>query len=211
MIPRELHHHFPQAEVDVVEIDPEVLTIAQGFFSFRSDGRLRVHILDGRVFIRRHLRQEPLRKYDIVVLDAFNTEYIPFHLMTKEFLEQVKALLSEDGVVVANVFHTNRLFDAEVKTYLEVFGRSQAFFGVRSTNAILIAPGKQAPTLTIAEAVERATELQRKHTFTFDLPDIAGQLQPSVVVDPRAVALTDDRAPVDWLRGQERRRAPNFR
>ena len=63
VIPRELHHYFPHTEVDVVEIDAEILTIAEGFFSFRSDDRLRVHIADGRVFIRRHLRREPLRPW----------------------------------------------------------------------------------------------------------------------------------------------------
>jgi spermidine synthase len=211
VIPREMHHYFPQAEVDVVEIDQEILTIAQEHFSFRPDDRLRVHIADGRVFIRNQLRREPVPKYDIIVLDAFNSEYIPFHLMTKEFLEEVKGVLAEGGVVVANVFYTNRLFDAEAKTYLEAFGRCQAFYGVYSGNAMLIAPGAQAPTLTAAEALDRATELQEKHAFTFDLPAIADEFRPAVRVDARTNVLTDDRAPVDWLRTQETQRPPGSR
>jgi spermidine synthase len=211
VIPREMHHYFPQAEVDVVEIDPEILTIAQQYFSFRPDDRLRVHRADGRVFIRNQLRQEPVLKYDIIILDAFNSEYIPFHLMTKEFLQEVKGVLAEDGVVVANVFYTNRLFDAEAKTYLEAFGRCQAFYGVHSGNAMLIAPGAQAPTLTAAEALDRATELQERHGFAFDLPAIADEFRPAVRVDSRTNVLTDDRAPVDWLRTQEIQRPPEAR
>jgi spermidine synthase len=208
VIPREMHHYFPRAEVDVVEIDPEILTIAEGHFGFRRDERLRVHIADGRVFIRNQLRREAVPKYDIVILDAFNSEYIPFHLMTREFLEEVKGVLAEDGVVVANVFYTNRLFDAEARTYLEAFGRCQAFYGTHSGNAMLIAPGAQAPTLTAATALDRARELQEKHAFTFSLPAIAGQFRPTVRFDPRANVLTDDRAPVDWLRTQERKTTP---
>jgi len=208
VIPREMHHYFPQTEVDVVEIDPEILTIAQEFFSFRPDDHLQVHIADGRVFIRNQLRQQPVPKYDLIILDAFNSEYIPFHLMTKEFLEEVKGVLSEDGVVVANIFYVNRLFDAEVKTYLEVFGRCQGFFGARSGNCLLIAPGAQAPTLTSADAVDRAAELQRKHAFAFDLPRVARLLHPEVHPEPRATVLTDDRAPVDWLRSQETQQTP---
>jgi spermidine synthase len=211
VIPREMHHYFPQAAVDVVEIDPEILSIAQEHFGFRPDDRLRVHIADGRVFIRNQLRQQPVPKYDIIILDAFNSEYIPFHLMTKEFLEEVKGVLAEDGVVVANVFYANRLFDAEAKTYLEAFGRCQAFYGVHSGNAMLIALGAQAPTLTSGEAVDRATELQEKHAFTFDLPAIADEFRPAVRLDSRATVLTDDRAPVDWLRTQETPRTPEAR
>jgi spermidine synthase len=211
VIPREMHHYFPQAEVDVVEIDPEILTIAEDYFSFRRDERLRVHIADGRFFIRGQLRQTPVAKYDIIILDAFNSEYIPFHLMTKEFLQEVKGVLAEDGVVVANVFYTNRLFDAEAKTYLEVFGRCQAFYGVHSGNAMLIAPGAQAPTLTSAEAEDRATGLQQEHAFAFDLPGIADQFRATVRPHPGAASLTDDRAPVDWLRTQEIQRPPEAR
>jgi spermidine synthase len=150
-------------------------------------------------------------KYDIIILDAFNSEYIPFHLMTKEFLEEVKGVLAADGVVVANVFYTNRLFDAEAKTYLEAFGRCQAFYGAHSGNAMLIAPGAHAPTLTAAEAFDRATELQEKHAFTFDLPAIAEEFRAAVRVDARTNVLTDDRAPVDWLRSQETQRTSESR
>jgi spermidine synthase len=208
VIPREMHYYFPELEIDVVEIDPQIPPIATQFFGFREDDRLRVHIADGRMFIKKQLRSDPAPKYDMVILDAFNGDYIPFHLMTKEFLEEVKGVLAEDGVVIANVFYYNRLFDAEFKTFLAVFGRCQMFLGDYSTNAMLVAPGPSAPMLTVKEAIGQAEMLQRKHKFAFDMLTVAKRLQPNAHPDSHAKVLTDDWAPVDWLRTQETRKSP---
>jgi spermidine synthase len=203
VIPREMHHYFPSLDIDVVEIDPEIPVIARRFFDFREDDKLRVHVADGRMFIKKQLRRNPVPKYDVVILDAFNSDYIPFHLMTKEFLEEVKGVLSEDGVVIANVFYANRLFDAELKTFLAVFGRCQVFFGGKSGNAMLVSPGSTGETLTKREAVGRAKTLQRRHRFDFDLPAVARRLRLETRPDSQSKVLTDDRAPVNWLRKQE--------
>ena len=204
VIPREMHHYFPTLEIDVVEIDPVILKIARQFFGFCEDDKLRVHIADGRMFIKKQLRRDPVPKYDLVILDAFNSDYIPFHLMTKEFLEEVKGVLAADGVVIANVFYSNRLFDAELKTFLAVFGRCQVFLGDYSINAMLVAPGSTGPTLTVKEAVGRAKMLRRKHRLGFSLQKVAMRLRPSIRPDSQAKVLTDDRAPVNWLRSRRR-------
>jgi len=206
VIPRELHYYFPALDIHVVEIDPEIPLIAKRFFGFREDDKLKVHIADGRMFIKKQLRRDPVPKYDLIILDAFNSDYIPFHLMTKEFLEEVKGVLAEDGVVIANVFYNNRLFDAELKTFLAVFGRCQVFFGAHSTNAMLVAPGPAGTTLTVREAVRRAKILQRKHRLAFNVLTVAKRLRPKRRPDSRAEVLTDDLAPVNWLRKQERRK-----
>ena len=205
VIPREMHHYLPTLEIHVVEIDPELPLIAKRFFGFRENDRLKVHIADGRMFIKNQLCYDPVPKYDLVILDAFNSDYIPFHLMTKEFLEQVKGVLADDGVVVANVFYSNRLFDAELKTFLAVFGQTQVFLGAYSTNAMLVAPGPTGPTLTLREAVNRAKMLQREYKLTFDMLKVAERLRPDIRPDSHAKLLTDDRAPVNWLRTQPKK------
>jgi spermidine synthase len=205
VIPREMHYYFPSAEIDVAEIDPQILQVARKYFGFTEDDKLRVHINDGRVFIKQQLRKGILKKYDIVILDAFNGDYIPFHLMTKEFLEEVKDVLSDDGVVVANVFSNNRLFDAELRTFLAVFGRCQVFAGIHSTNAMLVSPGQKGRLLSVEEAVNQAGILQRDVRFSFDMLMVANRLRPYIRPDPGARVLTDDRAPVNRLREQRNR------
>jgi spermidine synthase len=200
-----MHYYYPSAEIDVAEIDAEIPRIATQFFGFREDDKLTVHIDDGRMFIKKQLRNENVRKYDIIILDAFNSDYIPFHLMTKEFLEEVKGVMAEDGAVVANVFSNNRLFDAEFKTFLAVFGRCQVFAGTHSTNAMLVSPGPNAPQLTVRDAADRAQTLQSKHRFVFNMMTVAQRLRPGARPDSNAKVLTDDRAPVNELRRQQRR------
>ena len=206
VIPREMHHYLPDAEIDVAEIDPEVPKTAEEYFGFRQDEKLQVHVVDGRMFVRKLLREGVESKYDIIILDAFNSDYIPFHLMTREFLEEVQGILADDGVVVANVFFGNRLFDAELKTFLAVYGRCQAFFGTRSGNVLLVALGQDAELLSMQTAAERAAKLQSDHKFAFDLRRVAERLTPDTRPDAKARVLTDDRAPVNWLRTQKRRR-----
>jgi len=209
VIPRDMHHYLPELEIDVVDIDPEILPVARRFFGFREDDKLKVHIDDGRMFVKKQLKLEPVPKYDIIILDAFNGDYIPFHLMTKEFLEELKGVLTEDGVVVANVFSSNRLYDAELKTFLAVFGRCQVFLGVYSDNAMLVAPGTAGRMLTVRAAVDQAKKLQTRHNFAFDMPTVAKMLRPGARPDRRAKVLTDDRAPVNWLRKQQKNTSPN--
>jgi len=206
VIPRDMHYYLPELEIDVVEIDPAVPQIAKRFFKFRDDDNLRVHIDDGRMFIKKQLRLDPVPKYDIIILDAFNGDYIPFHLMTKEFLEELKAVLADDGVVVANVFSNNRLYDAQLKTFLGVFGRCQVFLGIYSSNAILTAPAPAGRMLTVKGAVGRAKMLQGKHKMVFDMLQVAKRLMPNPRPDRHAKVLTDDKAPVNWLKKQKRGR-----
>lgn len=208
VIPRELRRYYPELHVDVVEIDPDIPPVAEQYFGFRADEKLVVHIADGRVFIRQQLRQDPVPKYDLIVLDAFAGDYIPFHLMTREFLQEVQGVLAPGGVVVANVFYNNRLFDAELKSFMDVFPRCQAYLGVLSTNAMIVAGGSEVPALTAEDAAARAEALQAAHGFTFDMRAVAARLRLDVAPDPRAQVLTDDQAPVNSLRWQETERQP---
>ncbi|MEE8119421.1 MAG: fused MFS/spermidine synthase [Gammaproteobacteria bacterium] len=111
---------FPDAIVDAVEIDSAVIDVADRFFDFRAGGNINIIEQDARVFVKRQSLHG--KQYDYIVLDAFNGEYIPEHLMTREFLEECRSLLTADGVLVANTFSLSRLYDAESVTYEQAFG-----------------------------------------------------------------------------------------
>src|SRR5690606_24834647 len=91
-IPQALHSILPNAVIDTVEIDPAVVKVAENYFGYRPGPRQRVFVEDGRAFIERAHREG--RHYDMIMLDAFDTDYIPAHLLTREFLEHVRAILS---------------------------------------------------------------------------------------------------------------------
>ena len=200
VIPREMHGHFPEALIDVVEIDLEVVNVARRFFFFQPDERLRVHVSDGRVFVRRQAARKPQPAYDLIILDAFNNEYIPFHMATQEFLQEVAAILHPKGVVAANAFRRNQLFDAQVKTFRAVYGRCYAFFGRQVSNAMLVSPGPDVSDLELDLGIERANLLQTRHEFSFNMKTVARQLKPRFRPKRNAQVLTDNQKSVNDLR-----------
>ncbi|HDZ07655.1 MAG TPA: spermidine synthase [Pseudohongiella sp.] len=142
-IPMAMRDLFPNASIDVLEVDQAVLNVAQEFFGFREDEAMTAHVVDARVFIKRAgLRGE---QYDYIVLDAFSGEYIPEHLLSKEFLEEVRAILTPDGVVVANTFSSSRLYDYESVTYQAVFGEFYNFKLPGSGNRLILATKNELP------------------------------------------------------------------
>jgi spermidine synthase len=84
--------------VDVVEIDPASLYLAQRYFGF-DPARARVHHADARAFVRRCPK-----RYDTVVVDLFHGDGTPDYLVTREFFSDLKRCLAKGGVAVFNTF-----------------------------------------------------------------------------------------------------------
>ena len=124
-----LHQMFPSSRIDNVEIDPSVVKVAQQYFNFVENDKVNTYTQDGRIFIKRALLKK--QTYDWIIFDAFNGDYIPEHLLTKEFLTESRQLLSTNGVLTANTFSSSQLYAHESATYQAVFGE---FFNVRNPN-----------------------------------------------------------------------------
>lgn len=86
------------ARVDVVEINPAVVTLAQDYFGF-DPTNISLTIGDGR-----HFAMTTTNRYDAVVLDAFLGESPPSHLMTREAFAAIQRCLRPGGVLVMNAF-----------------------------------------------------------------------------------------------------------
>ncbi|MGM0634199.1 MAG: spermidine synthase [Pseudomonadota bacterium] len=195
-IPSLLDELYPEAHIDVVEIDPAVIRVAREYFGFEPTGNVHAHAADARVFIRRAaLRGE---QYDYVVLDAFGGEYIPEHLMTREFLQEVKQIMSEDGVLVANTFSTSDLYDHESVTYADVFGTYFNFRRAGTGNRIIIAtPG---PLPSRGDLRQPARELhERLQPYGVTLLEYPSRMSTRPDWDTDARVLTDQFSPVNQL------------
>ncbi|HET9235109.1 MAG TPA: fused MFS/spermidine synthase, partial [Candidatus Eisenbacteria bacterium] len=84
-------------EVDAVEIDPEVVSMARRYFGLTEEEG-RVTIMDGRRYFR-----TTDRTYDLVVMDAFGSSSIPFHLVTRESFAEIKKCIKPGGVLALNI------------------------------------------------------------------------------------------------------------
>lgn len=100
----------PQMAMSFIEIDPAVVDIAQKYFSYLSDckGRTAPRLItgDGRLEIERLPKGET---FDMIMLDAFTSDAIPVHLLTREAFEGYAARLKPGGVIALHL--SNRYFN----------------------------------------------------------------------------------------------------
>jgi spermidine synthase len=192
-LPRTLAGLLPNADIDVVEIDPAVVTVAEQYFGFKPDAHQHVFEEDGRAYVRRLLRTD--KRYALVMLDAYDHQYIPEHLLTRDFLVQVRALLAPGGIVAANTFSSSRLYQNESVTYRSVFGE---FYNVKSANRVILA--SNAPLLPMEQVRYNARRFEVPFTaLGFKTQPLLGLFSTKVDWDPNARVLTDQYSPANLL------------
>ncbi|MBE0417233.1 MAG: fused MFS/spermidine synthase [Coriobacteriia bacterium] len=97
-LPARILRDYPEVYVDAVEIDPVVVDVAERFFALPEDERLQVYVEDARRYVQR-----TGKRYDIVVVDCYHADALPFHLTTQEFFEEISGVLEPDGVCAYNI------------------------------------------------------------------------------------------------------------
>jgi hypothetical protein len=170
------------------EIDPEVVRVAagqDGYFSFLSDSKAHVEVVDGdgRISLEREWAQGKPQAYDVLVVDAFNGDAVPVHLLTREAFElYLKHLRDENSVIAVHV--TNRAVElaSVVAAEAQHFGLNLLYVnapgltnstipnGVISPNQwILLSRGKEA--LSAPALVQASSPLKLRkglHYWTDD-------------------------------------------
>ncbi|MCE3242357.1 MAG: Spermine synthase [Deltaproteobacteria bacterium] len=204
-IPKKLLKEFPSLEIDAVELDPEVIQIAKTHFNVRESNNLRLHAQDGRMFLSRTQQQ-----YDIIMLDAYFTDAMPFHLATKEFFELAQKKLTPNGIIVANLISavtgpSGKIARSFVKTQRQVFPQTYVFAARRPDNVsvdtiqnVIVIATRDKQRLDIKEIVKRATSID-KGLFPNPIQDIAVAYFDRPLPDHDVPVLTDDYAPTDNL------------
>jgi spermidine synthase len=182
--------------VDVAEIDPEVIRVAKAYFRLEESADLRAHAVGGRQFL-----QQTEHTYDLIVLDAYKVDKVPFQLTTVEFMELARDRLSDDGMLFVNLISApsgpaSKFYRAEYRTMRQAFPQVYSFPTVGGSvvqNIELVATKDD-------ERVSKATlrERNRHRDIGIDLSDAIASYR----VDERTgdvPILRDDRAPVDRL------------
>ena len=195
-LPLAFNDLFPDAQIDVVEVDQAVVNVAKEFFFFEENANMSVAVNDARVFVKRAgILGE---KYDYIILDAFGGDYIPEHLLTQEFLEEVKQIMTKDAVLVANTFSTSRFYDHESVTYQRVFGEFFNFKLPASGNRMIITQLDPLPPRgnLITQAQSLAPSLEK---YGVPLLEYPARLSTRVDWDMSRRVLTDQYAPANLL------------
>jgi spermidine synthase len=203
--PKRTWRDFPSADIDVVELDPEVVNVAYRYFELPRDPRLEVEVEDGRRFLTRN--DGP---WDTIIVDAFYSDSIPFHLATREFLELARSRLAPGGTVVSNIIGAvrgpdSRLFRSMLRTYRAVFPTVSIHPVLDSggkdlsvvRNVILVSGDSAAPSKEFL--LERWREVRRRSPGAPDLTDAIRGRVDQAVSTADVPTLTDDYAPTDAL------------
>lgn len=195
VMPMALRQLEPALHVDAVELDPAVITVAQDYFGYRQDALSQAHADDGRMFVRRQLRAG--KRYDMVLVDAYDENYIPEHLLTREFLLQLRELVAPGGVVVANTFADRPLQPFEDATYQSVFGTTWSLYSSSRGNRIILAARDATPSSGSLQANARLLDGRLERFGTS-----AAALLQALQQDPRVIGvkpLTDQHSPANLL------------
>jgi spermidine synthase len=208
-----LHRSLPKVQITTVELDPAVVELSCRYFGIKDEPNFRVISRDGRMFLA-----DSKDRYDVILIDAYRGPFVPFHLMTKEFYQMVKAHLAEGGVIAQNVEPTTMLFDSAVKTLSAVFSQVE-FYDASGDNVggsvVIIAYNGLA--LSSPDLYRMAEAHQSDYHLTYDLRqmlphrfllkqigssfDVVNQAgQSTAGIDDKAKILTDDFAPVESLK-----------
>jgi hypothetical protein len=93
------------------EINPGVLQLSDKYFTYRKDSPAKIEVAlgDARVLMEIERQRGESQKYDVLVVDAFSSDAIPVHLLTRECFQTYRYHLKEDGILAIHI--TNRYFD----------------------------------------------------------------------------------------------------
>ena len=201
-----LAYRWPELELDIVELDPTVVRMAEEYFSYQPPPQHHVHVGDARMFLN-----STERMYDFIWVDVFTRHMIPFHLTTMQFFAEVRAHLMPNGILAVNLASSGEGGDllranAVMQTMRRSFPNIESF-GVkgpwnfsrtRSENLIFFAgaPLERHTLPTIVANVNRLVGQQRLPFETIALLE-SHRTQPWEA----GAVLTDNYAPYDLLIG----------
>jgi spermidine synthase len=200
-LPRFIEAKYPQAGIDVVEIDPDITRVVKSYLGVSEDTKIRSFNEDGRWFVMNSKEQG---SYDFIFGDAFNDLSIPYHLTTKEFAMQLKRLLKPDGLLLANVidsFKKGAFMPSYIRTLEEVFGKgnvhlitlSSDYDHIGISTCVVVASPQR---LDIDDFVKTGKGKDGKEMTSHVMPQ--DRLQ-QYLKERYSVILTDDYVPVDNL------------
>lgn len=185
---RALATEYPGIDIDAVELDPVVTQLARQYMGLNAIPNLQVITADGREYL-----ETSAQRYDLIVVDAYRTELIPFYLATQEFFSLMHAHLNPGGAIALNVERVpgnDQLVQAIAGTVATEFPQVWVWPALHF-NELVVGLSDRIAVTSLAQRLAA-------------LPENVSVLEPLVVAQafvapPSPDPLTDDRAPVEWL------------
>lgn len=170
---RYLEKVVPDARIEAVEIDPEVVRVARDYFGIHESTRVGVHTADAFDFFA--TEQDG---YDRIYMDAFlrapeasGLNEKARRLKTAEFLKQVKAKLNPGGIITFNLIGWDERTPGDLESIGEVFPGLARYPVPGTGNLIVVAPADGSAASPV-DLLRRAGELDRELPLGFPLVEV---------------------------------------
>ncbi len=189
---KKTHRELPEAKIDIVETEPILFSLAKKYFGLPESKNIKNHVIDARVF----LKQTKNKQYDFIFSDVFNDFSPPFYLTTTEYYQQIKRLLTSNGVLGINVVgvidsknNQPNFIKSTIKTLKSVFTNVEAYhFNLKTDktqNVIIFASMNNDLQVGTLDKMKYFYNTKKIELSDTDLK--------------REVLLTDDFAPIFYL------------
>lgn len=181
--------YFGDMNIEGVEIDEKITKLSRKYFALPDD--INVTTYDGRAFLN-----ASDRKYDVIMVDAYQDITIPFQMSSVEFFELVKSHLNENGVMVVNM-NMRGNDDGDINQYLadtisSVFANVYTVEVDNSTNRELFASDNNDMMSVLNDNISGIKDA--------DLRFMMNKVRDnSIAYNAGKLIMTDDNAPVELL------------
>ena len=139
---RFFHHYYPECGIDGVEYSQHIIDLATGYFRLPEADNIEIICADGAQFIRKNND----RKYDIILVDAFDAEGMAPTIYNLSFFERVRTLLTDEGSISFNLWSSNKTTFSTIKKNLASTYESCLFIPVPDRgNVIAVTMNREVP------------------------------------------------------------------
>lgn len=186
---RQCLRYFKNLNIQGVEIDEKITDLASKYFDLPQN--VNVTTYDGRAYL-----QAINKKYDVIMVDAYQDITIPFQMSSVEFFNMVREHLSDNGVMVVNMNMQSKkkgnINDYLSDTIASVFENVYTIDVNGATNRELFATGNN-------DAIDNYNENIKKINNK-ELSRLMNNIKPSInKYNAGDLILTDDKAGVELL------------
>ena len=159
-----IHHHMPDVTSTVVEINPQVSQVAWShFFLPLEDDRFKLEIADGSEYVPAHPASA-----DVLMLDGYDADQHVESLASQAFYDSCAEALTEDGVLVVNLWGSDARFDAYLKRIETSFNGLVLCLPAEKRGNIIVFGFRKSPGMVRwAELRERAKALTDRYGLEF--------------------------------------------
>ena len=183
--------YFGNMNIEGVEIDEKITQLSRKYFSLSDN--IPVTTYDGRAFFN-----ASEKKYDVIMVDAYQDITIPFQMSTQEFFSEVRDHLNDGGVMAVNLNMRGDENDPDdINHYLSdtistVFDHIYTVDVPDYTNRVLFATNAADAKTVFADNVAK----ENRQDLRTLMNTVQDQLQ---TYTPGTHVMTDDKAPVELL------------